>query len=407
MCSLFSAASLLIAAEAHATASRVQEATFTSVANGWERVERWRDDGSAFSVDPYLSDGRNDQTDQRATMFGTARPSSNKFLLYHAPGWSTGSVATPVLLVHGANDNADRAWANPSINECGSSSCPNSGLMQYLSSRGYRVFAINFPHKQGDNYHWAEQIYDAVELIRARTGAAKVDIVAHSKGAFAARMYVSSLTKTGGTAYTGNVRRLVLVGGANKGIDYTFRHGYLPSIGAFSACGIRANAPTPHTDLVCYGWWYYQPELAIYGNGSTNYFPGQSQMLAKWNGVYSIVSTDQDYYTTWYGGQGYYSYGAGIDHAGAMGRSLVATLRSRGVPSSIATHLLCGQANDIPNIHNEHAGPSDGVVFSASCSDTGGIGWVAGNTVYTDLNHMKLVWSSTSMGKIAGWLSAP
>jgi hypothetical protein len=137
-----------------------REATFPSVSNGWASVDRYRDLTAEFHDEQYPPDGRGDQDGQRRTFFGgVARPSSSRFLLYSAPGWNTGSKPVPVLLVHGANDNPDRAWANP--NEaggfgCGSASCPSTGLMQYLSSRGYRVFAIGFAHKQGDNYQQAQ-----------------------------------------------------------------------------------------------------------------------------------------------------------------------------------------------------------------------------------------------------------
>ncbi len=164
--------------EALATDSLVLEATYTSVENGWVKVERWRDTNPDFLPEDYPPDGRGDQTGQRLTFFdNVAQPHSSRFLLYYAPGWDTNPRPYPVLLVHGANDTADRAWANP--NElggfgCGAISCPETGLMQYLSQRGYKVFAINFPHKQGDNYYWAEQIHDAIQVIKSKTGADKV-----------------------------------------------------------------------------------------------------------------------------------------------------------------------------------------------------------------------------------------
>lgn len=129
-----------------------QEATFTSgLANGWARVERWRDTSSGFTQEAFPPDGRGDQSGQRATFFASARPHSSRFLLYYAPGWNSGTRATPVLLVHGANQDADLAWANP--NEagafgCGRSSCPSTGLMQNLSANGYKVFALGLPHKR-------------------------------------------------------------------------------------------------------------------------------------------------------------------------------------------------------------------------------------------------------------------
>lgn len=90
------------------------EAAFTTVANGWERVERWRDTTSAFTQEAFPPDGRGDQTGQRVAFFGNnARPHSSLFLLYYAPGWNSGAKPIPVLLVHGANQTADLAWANP------------------------------------------------------------------------------------------------------------------------------------------------------------------------------------------------------------------------------------------------------------------------------------------------------
>ena len=72
------------------------------------------------------------------------------------------------------------------------------GQRQYLDARGYKVFAIGFPHKTGDGYRWSEQIRDAIQLIRTKTGASQVDLVGWSKGAFNARMYVSSLRQSWG-----------------------------------------------------------------------------------------------------------------------------------------------------------------------------------------------------------------
>ena len=73
--------------------------------------------------------------------------------------------------------------------------------MQYLSTRGYKVFAINFPHKQGDNLIATQLLYDAIQRIRSVTGAARVDLVGWSMGAFSSRLYVSSVKPTWGVSY--------------------------------------------------------------------------------------------------------------------------------------------------------------------------------------------------------------
>lgn len=383
------------------------EATYTTVSNGWVMAERYLDTNSGFTQEQYPPDGRGDQDGQRLTFFGNvAKPFSGRFLLYHAPGWNTNPRPVPILLVHGANDNADRAWANP--NElggfgCGALICPSTGLMQYLANDGFRVFAINFAHKQGDNYMQAQLIEDAIQVIRSKLGASQVDVVAWSKGATAARMYVSSVRRSWGLPYQGDVRRLVLIGGPNKGYDYPFAHGWAHDFSIWPECGGSINAPSPHVTMTCYGQYTSHPELSIYSTSTCDCFPGQKQMLYRWDGVYGVDQTQQDWYTTYYGGQGFYTYSYGIQVAINEG-SLIATIRGVGIPSSVSTYLLCGGSANIPTIYNENRGPSDGVVFIASCSDTGGIPNVGGNVVIVNGNHLTLGWQSTAMAQADSWL---
>lgn len=394
-------ATVSLAVPGRATTSRTLEATFSSVANGWEKVERWKDNSTGFGAEGFPSDGRGDQFGQRATFFGTTRPHSSRFLLYYAPNWDTGSRSTPVLLVHGANQQADFAWANPGelgSDFCGASTCPSMGLMQYLDSRGYKVFALSFPHKNGDGYYWAEQIHDAIEIIKSGTGAAKVDVVAWSKGGFNARMYASSVRASWGTAYASNIRRLILIGTPNNGLDYAFRHGIIPSLGVYSECGGEANGAVAHDWLVCYGSWSNHPEWTY----SSSWFPGTKQMLRRWDGTYGLPF-EQDYYTTYYGGWGFVSHSDGINAFTAS--SLVSKLRSATVPSSVRVHMLCGNQNDIPLIHNEHTGTSDGLIFTSSCRSTVGITNHGGSTTL-GVNHNELGWHSSAMAQIEAWLGA-
>lgn len=379
------------------------EQTFTAgIANGWVQVDRWRDTLSAFTQEAFPPDGRGDQTGQRVTFFGSARPHSSRFLLYYAPNWDTNVKPVPVLLVHGANQDADLAWANP--NEaghygCGDYSCPTTGLMQTLSSSGYKVFAIGLAHKNGDGYFESEQIGDAIAIIKSKTGATKVNVIAWSKAASNARMYVSSVRKSWGTVYQGNVDQLILLGGANNGIDLSFRHGWSFSLVVYPACGGVINGPTPHDHLICYGvntpgaeWTY-----------ASTYFPGSAQLLKRWDSTYPLPTYEQDWYTTYYGGNGFYSSGPGI--SAYLSRSLVDTIRSFPVPVGVKVHNLCGNQNDITLLHNEHTGPSDGVVFIASCRDTTGILTDAGSATIA-VNHLELGWSAASQSKILTWLGA-
>jgi hypothetical protein len=377
------------------------EATFsTSLQNGWVRVERWRDTLSAFTQESFPPDGRGDQSGQRATFFATARPHSSRFLLYYAPGWNSGTRPVPVLLVHGANQDADLAWADP--NEaggygCGRASCPSTGLMQTLSSNGYRVFALGLPHKNGDGYFWSEQIADAVAIIKSRTGASQVDVVAWSKAASNARMYVSNVRKSWGTAYRGDIRRLVLLGSANNGIDLSFRHGWTFSLTVYPACGGVINGPTPHDKLVCYGVWRSGAEWT-YGSA---YFPGSAQLLKDWTGTYPLPTYEQDWDTTFHGGQGFYSAGPGM--AAYLSRSLVDVIRNAPSPAGVRIHNVCGNQPDIALLHNEHTGPSDGVVFIDSCRDTAGV-TNHGGSVTVAVNHLELGWVATSTDYIRQFL---
>jgi pimeloyl-ACP methyl ester carboxylesterase len=394
---------------AGAVGTRMLDATYTSVANGWAKVERWHDTDTNLPQEAYPPDGRGNQDGQRLTFFGNvAQPRSNTFLLYYAPHWQTGTKATPVLLVHGANDNADRAWANPGEAGgfgCGDplGNCPSTGLMQYLDARGYKVFAISFPHKQGDNYYQAQLVADAIAVIKSDLGVSKVDLIGWSKGGFPARMYVSSVKPSWGLAYQGDVRKLILIGNANKGIDWSWAHGIAGDTSVWPECGGSLNAPAAVTSFMCYGVMYSHPELSFTGTGSNNTYPGQRQMLARWDGTYGVDQSQQDWYTVYYGGTGYTSVSPGIQSAINQG-SLVDTIRAAGIPSTVTTYLLCGGTANIPGVYNENRGPSDGLLFNASCQDTGGIGTVGGVTTVTSDNHLELAWESTAVAQIASWL---
>ncbi|MFQ5740252.1 MAG: esterase/lipase family protein [Acidobacteriota bacterium] len=394
----------LLIVGAAAQTSLTLEATFVSVANGWAKVERWKDNNSNFGQESFPSDGRGDQTGQCITFFaGQAEPNSARFLMYYAPGWDSGTIPVPVLLVHGANQTADVAWANANDEGnygCGQVFCPDTRLMQELVALGYSVFAVNFPHKNGDGYFWTQQIADAVDIVKESTGALQVDIVAWSKGAFNARMYASSVTRPWGTPYRGDIRRLILLGSPNNGVDGSFRHGWSFTPTVYSECGGAINGPVAHDWMICFGLWRHHPEWTY----SSSFFPGSAQMLKKWDTVFGLPTFEQDWWTTFYGGWGFYTHSEGIDTF--LGASLVNIVRNAGVPSGVRVHNLCGSANDIAGLHNEHTGPSDGVVFIASCNDDTGVANPGGNAV-VPINHLELGWHSLAVAQIEGWLSAP
>lgn len=408
-------------------ADLILEQTFADgILNGWVRVERWRDPNDGFiQEDRVAVDQRAAQTGQRLKFFNSdPAPHSSKFLLYYAPGWDAAKRSTPVLLAHGANDQADRAWANPGESGdfgCGQSTCPKTGLMQSLAQAGYSVFAISHPHNQGDNYFWAEQIGDAVDIIRDRTGAAQVDIIGWSKGVLSSRMYASSLTQDWGTAYKGDVRRLVLIGGPNLGFDYIFRYGAAHDTGIYKGYMGTIHAPGPHDELLLNGLWTDVAEQAIFKSTKGDNFRGQLQMLARWdetypltgmanNGLGSYAVFDSD--STYYGEadtKGLISRGKGIDVAIDQG-SVIEPMVAAGIPASIETFLLCGDLDLkdntklIPGIPNEIAGPSDGIVFIDSCAAKTGVGELTDTAILKNVNHLQLGWHEQSVAKLTAWL---
>jgi hypothetical protein len=377
--------------------------TTNGVSHGWDSVEHWNDTDPSWPTDHYLSDGRQNQTGEPATLFGSAQPPGSQFLLYRAPGWQT-NAGKAVLLVMGANDDVDREYSDPAAGgagTCGVLSCPSTGLMQYLAGAGYRVFAVDFADTQGDNYEWAQTISDALSRVRTETGQSTVDMVSWSKGAFAARMYAAGVAPSWGRGYQGDVSKLVLIGNPNGGLDYTFAHGTEGNPLIYPQCGGTLNGPSPSQSYMCYGISYPQPNLSI----DSAYFTGQRQMLARWDGTYGVDETQDDWYTTYYGGTGYVSTSKGIAESIGNG-SLVAKIQSTPVPASVPTYLLCGGSPTLIGFYDENRGPSDGVVFDKSCQATTGIANVAGSTMVTGDNHLMLGWESTAEHAVGTWLAS-
>lgn len=389
-------------ADASTPGSLTLMSTTAGVAHGWDSVELWNDTDPAWPAERYLPDGRQNQVGEAETLFGSAQPPGSQFLLYRAPGWQT-NVGPAVLLVAGVDDNVDRAYSDPAAGgpgTCGVEQCPTTGLMQHLADAGYRVFAVNFANMQGDNYEWAQTIADALQRVRAETGVVKVDLVAWSKGAFAARMYVASVHPSWGRAYQGDVAKLVLIGNPNGGLDYVFAHGATGNTLIYPECGGSLNSPSPSQSYMCYYVFYREPDLSIDGP----YYTGQRQMLARWDASYGVDETQQDWYTTYYGGTGYVSTSNGIQYAINQG-SLVSAIQNSPTPATVPTYLLCGGSPTMIDFYNENRGPSDGVVFTASCEASKGIGNLGGTTLVGGDNHLMLGWEADAEAAISGWLS--
>ncbi|MBF0498824.1 MAG: hypothetical protein HQM09_01720 [Candidatus Riflebacteria bacterium] len=267
------------------------EAIFTaSEAAPWERVERLADMHKAFIQEAFHPAGHQQSSLIVKWFGGRDTPPSSRFLLHCAPGWSGKTFPVPILLVHGCADNANRAWMHPGTSECPADFDTNQkiirGYAYWLSKLGYSVFAVTFAHGQGDNFLQAEQIADAIRRIRILMHKTddpnfKVDVIAHSKGNVAARLYCSDgrsifPRKTFLTPFRKDVRAFIAIACPFKGIDTAFRYyGLNLAAAADHSIGAAIGAEA----MLLYGMWQNTADLSIYTDTSKNYFPGQCQLL--------------------------------------------------------------------------------------------------------------------------------
>ncbi|RVW06848.1 alpha/beta fold hydrolase [Prescottella agglutinans] len=117
----------------------------------------------------------------------------------------------PVVLVHGTGMSMQETWGT---------------LSPLLRSEGYCVFALNYgvaaqSWGSGDIRNSARELAGFVETVRARTGAAQVDIVGHSQGGTMTRQY---LRFEGGAdpvdPSRNKVHRLVMLGPTTHGTTF-------------------------------------------------------------------------------------------------------------------------------------------------------------------------------------------
>ncbi|HEY9721944.1 MAG TPA: hypothetical protein V6D47_08005 [Oscillatoriaceae cyanobacterium] len=325
----------------------------------WERLERLTHTHPAFPDEWARLAGRQ-RSPEVVEAFGTETPASRDVLLHAAPNWQT-RHGTPVLLVHGATMDGT-CWTDPYGRE-------NEGLAQGLVAAGRRVFAVTFAHRHGDNLLQRESLACAIARVLALTGAEQVDVVAHSKGTVAARALASGLAEPWMTPYRGEIRRLVMVGGPNAGIDYAFRHPQIQWALVPERDDPRLNAPFVWRRMLAFGVWSDTADRTLYTN-TVNCFPGQAQMLARWDHVYPLSPVEPDWHTTYYGGQGLVSYSDGIDAAIAQGGHFLARLDARPLDPRIELVVLAGDRADRVGVLNETTGPSDGTVFVESATAT-------------------------------------
>lgn len=426
----------------------------------WERIDRFDDvsDAGLFPQHQFNSVSRwadSEFTPHIATLFADSEPGSESFLLHAAIG-TANATGVPILLVHGAGDNASRAW---------------SVLRDELIALDRPVYAITFAHPHGDVFSQAEVLADAIAVITARTGEQAVDLVAHSKGGMAVATYTSHTptavwgsTPTAqayedrGTPYRNDVRRVVYVGSPLGGLDTSYRWTGGNFIGLDADLAI---SPTSWSTYYPYGssyWWLGQDlEEQDFLSTDGDLFPGQRQLLQRqpaplpgtlpWLGGYAL---QQDWYTTYEGGFGLYSWSDGIDDAIADGGFFMDHLAAQGMDPRIDVFVLAGGNPMMPNgdeafrqlwdgiasasawdllltsadtfvtsmtwddgetqglaegylVLGEISGPSDGLLFvdsalATSTLDARGVSIV--ETRVADVSHTELLIASDGMGAV-------
>ncbi len=348
----------------------------------WARVECLNDSNRNLKSEPFHLKNRRNHSVTKAA-FGTNKPSSNLVLLHFAPDWNKNLKKTPIILVHGAGDNATRGFAHPwsfEIPENGKIDKP--GLMQYLAKMGYPVFAVTFSHPQGDNFIQAHQLSIAINRVKQVTKSKKVDLVCHSKGAMSVRIYTSDLGKdypeySWINSYKKDVRKIVFLASPLKGIDTQFRY-Y-----AYNFTVMQQGLPAP---MGCRKIFW----MGIYTDCvKHNYlFPGQSQMLHNWvkDGIpFSSQSYTPDMNlsmnTLYNGGVTALVVSDGIDQTIKEAGSVIDKLNEKGVSPEIKCYILAGKNQTIDTIKfgwlkipvGEFADESDGILFLKSATYSEGL----------------------------------
>jgi len=319
--------------------------------------------------------------------FQTAMPSSNYYLLHYAPGWDCNLHQNPILLVPGAGLDANSFTDLYAMGY--------DGLQQQLLALGYRVFAITFSHTHGDNFIQAEQIAAAISRICSVTGKDQIDLVAYSKGGSAARIYLSGLSDT---PYRGDIRRYIMLGTPNQGVDFPFRNPLFNYVIYISG----SNGVLAWDKILSFGTMVEVSQRSIYRDGA---FPGQCQLLYRWDDTYELDMLQQDWWTTYYGGSGLISHSRGIDQAIADGGNLVERLDAVGLEPGIDFYVLAGDNNVFNAFPGDESGPGDGLVFLESVLYTDGLAR-RGATLRTKdilpVNHLEFLYSRP----VARWVGS-
>ncbi len=365
----------------------------------WALAEAYRDHHPDFGREKVLDQSRFKNPQVLACfpddIYKGDTADASVFVLLYAPNWNT-SKKTPILLVHGAADDAFRAWAHPMAFST-PSEVPEikQGFMQKFAKAGYPVFAINFSHNHGCNYRQAEQIHNAIQVIKKKTGATKVHLLAHSKGNCSASIYTCGGISVNPnqrflSAFQQDVDTYIQVAPGNKGVDTMFRY-YSSNLTVIS---LKAPAPISFQEALIYGMWqkYYKEDIYKNNPGTNeigNYFPGQSQLLYNLveDGLgftpfcYTPFDANLTMKACYYGGTTLFVSSYGIQHAIEEGENTIERINKQGLDPSVKLLNLYGTNPafieidmiyyKIPVSVPDH--PSDGAVYVHSAKYVDGL----------------------------------
>ncbi len=314
------------------------------------QASRVQDEERAYHIRTRYSD------EELLAAFGSQEPRANQLLLHYAGDPFPAALTPPVLLLPGATKAGSYFW-DP--DEDGS----QSGLAQRLRRRGCRVYALTYSHNQDCNFRWAGLIEAAIDRIRVLHDEPQVDLVAHSNSGIAARILTSRLHPN----WDHQVRRLALVGSPNGGLDYFFRYPQINFNLIRDDDNPLLNWPMTWDEVLMAGEFVDWSEFG-YGSSAPDYWPGQRQMLARWDQRYALPSEGPDVRSTYYGGIGEVSKAQGLMHFLEDGGNLIGRLQEEPGQVGVEFGLLAGCSPTLRLGKNDLSGPGDGIVFVESAT---------------------------------------
>jgi hypothetical protein len=349
-------------------------------------------------------------------------------VLFYGPGWDR-LKNTPVLFVHGAGDDAFRSWVHPlSLTTPETIPMGKEGLLLQFAQAGYPTFAINFSHNHGCNYRQAEQIHNAIEIIRRKTGAAKVHLIAHSKGNCSASIYVC-----GGNAlnpryqdflspFGKDVDVYIQLAPGNKGIDVVFRY-YAANLHVLQN---KIASPVCFQNALYYGAWqnFYEEDIYKANPGEYevgNYFPGQSQLaydlvddgLLFTTSSFTTFDLNLTMQACYYGGTTTVVSAYGIRHAIEEGDFTIERLNKTGIDPTVRLINIYGTDQVIQEVDfgwfklpiGVSDYPSDGMVYVHSASYVKGL-CTRGAPLLAQQNFKKNHFAVAFHPEVSQWLLA-